>query len=309
VLPTVSIIIPTFRRARWLRETLATVVAQDYPADRFEILVIDNNSPDETRSVVAEFATVKKAPHYLLETRQGANFARNRGVNESTGEILVFGDDDILVRPDWLRELVAPFVADPAGRVASVGGEVVPVFPEGCPDWVRGFHGPQALRPDAGPTREGQVPMSANLAFRREALAGVGLFDTSVTREGGKQFSSDENVLTRKLRAAGREIWFAPAAVVQHQMPAGRTTFAYVRRHAFDSARSRVIDRVSEGRGSTGYLLSRFAGNLGKALGFTLAAGLNAVAGRGGEARKALVRAWRSCGYLYQIPRSLAGRI
>ena len=126
MLPTVSIIIPTFRRARWLRETLATVVAQDYPADRFEILVIDNNSPDETRSVVAEFATVKKAPHYLLETRQGANFARNRGVNESTGEILVFGDDDILVRPDWLRELVAPFVADPAGRVASVGGEVVP---------------------------------------------------------------------------------------------------------------------------------------------------------------------------------------
>ena len=98
MLPTVSIIIPTFRRARWLRETLATVVAQDYPADRFEILVIDNNSPDETRSVVAEFATVKKAPHYLLETRQGANFARNRGVNESTGEILVFGDDDILVR-------------------------------------------------------------------------------------------------------------------------------------------------------------------------------------------------------------------
>jgi GT2 family glycosyltransferase len=194
--------------------------------------------------VVAEFAAAKKAPRHVLETRQGANFARNRGVNESTGEILVFGDDDILARPDWLREMVAPFVADPAGRIASVGGEVVPVFPEGCPDWVRGFHGPQALRPDTGPTREGQVPMSANLAFRREALMGIGLFDTSVTREGGKQFSSDENVLTRKLRAAGREIWFAPAAVVQHQMPAGRTTFAYVRRHAFDSARSRVIDRL-----------------------------------------------------------------
>ncbi len=305
--PTVSIIIPTYRRARWLRETLATLVAQDYPADRFEIVIVDNNSPDETKAVVAEFAAAKKAPRHVLETRQGANFARNRGVNESTGEILVFGDDDILARPDWLREMVAPFVADPAGRIASVGGEVVPVFPEGCPDWVRGFHGPQALRPDTGPTREGQVPMSANLAFRREALMGIGLFDTSVTREGGKQFSSDENVLTRKLRAAGREIWFAPAAVVQHQMPAGRTTFAYVRRHAFDSARSRVIDRVSAGA-ATGYLLSRLPGNLVKAVGFTLAAGLHALVGRGGAARRALVRAWRSCGYLYQIPRSLMGK-
>lgn len=305
--PTVSIIIPTYRRARWLRETLATLVAQDYPADRFEIVVVDNNSPDETKAVVAEFAAAKKAPRHVLETRQGANFARNRGVNESTGEILVFGDDDILVRPNWLREMVAPFVADSAGRIASVGGEVVPVFPEGCPDWVRGFHGPQTLRPDTGPTREGQVPMSANLAFRREALMGIGLFDTSVTREGGKQFSSDENVLTRKLRAAGREIWFVPAAVAQHQMPAGRTTLAYVRRHAFDSARSRVIDRVSEGA-ATGYLLSRLPGNLLKAIGFTLAAGFNAVLGRGGEARKALVRAWRSCGYLYQIPRSLVGK-
>jgi glycosyltransferase involved in cell wall biosynthesis len=307
MLPTVSIIIPTYRRARWLRETLATLIAQDYPADRFEIVIVDNNSPDETKAVVAEFAASRPAPRHVLETRQGANFARNRGVNESTGEIIVFGDDDILVRPDWLREMVAPFVADTAGSIASVGGEVVPVFPEGCPDWVRGFHGPQALRADAGPTRDGQVPMSANLAFRREALVGIGLFDTSVTREGGKQFSSDENVLTRKLRAAGREIWFAPAAVVQHQMPAGRTTFAYVRRHAFDSARSRVIDRVSEGA-ATGYLLSRIPGNLLKAIGFTLAAALNAVIGRGGEARKSLVRAWRSCGYLYQIPRSLLGK-
>lgn len=306
-LPSVSVIIPTYRRARWLRGTLQTLVAQDYPADRWELVIVDNNSPDETKAVVAEFAGAPKAPRHILETRQGANFARNRGVNESTGDIVVFGDDDILVGPDWLRQIVAPFVADPTGRIASVGGEVVPEFPEGCPDWVRGFHGPQALRPDAGPTHDGQVPMSANLAFRREALVSVGLFDTSVTREGGRQFSSDENVITRRLRAAGREIWFAPAAVARHQMPAARTTFAYVRRHAFDSARSRVIDRVSAGP-ATGYLLSRFAGNVFKALGFALAAGLNSLAGRGGEARKALVRAWRSCGYLYQIPRSLFGK-
>jgi hypothetical protein len=91
-------------------------------------------------------------------------------------------------------------------------------------------------------------------------------------------------------------------------MPASRTTFRYARRHAFDSARSRVIDRAGL-PGGRAYLASRFPANLLKAAGFTLLAALNALLLRTGAAKRALVRAWRSCGYLYQIPRSLFGRI
>ena len=109
-------------------------------------------------------------------------------------------------------------------------------------------------------------------------------------------------------RAVGLEVWFAPAAAVRHQMPASRTTFRYARRHAFDSARSRVIDRAGQPGGRT-YLATRFPANLLKALGFAVLAALNGLILRTGAARKALVRAWRSCGYLYQIPRSLVGKI
>jgi hypothetical protein len=91
-------------------------------------------------------------------------------------------------------------------------------------------------------------------------------------------------------------------------MPASRTTFRYATRHAFDSARSRVVDRASQGS-ALGYLGARFAGNLLKAAGFLLLALLSVLVLRTGDARKALVRAWRSCGYLYQIPRSLVGKI
>ena len=77
-------------------------------------------------------------------------------------------------------------------------------------------------------------------------------------------------------------------------------------RHAFDSARSRVIDRAGQ-PGATPYLAGRFAGNVFKALGFALLALLSALVLRTGDAKKSLVRAWRSCGYLYQIPRSLLG--
>jgi GT2 family glycosyltransferase len=119
--------------------------------------------------------------------------------------------------------------------------------------------------------------------------------------------------MIRRVRAAGFEVWFAPAARVRHQMPAARTTFRYAARHAFDSARSRVVDRVAglraRHRPVAGYLATRLAGNLAKVAGFAVLALLNTLVFRTGAAKQALVRGWRACGYLYQISRSASGRI
>ena len=114
--------------------------------------------------------------------------------------------------------------------------------------------------------------------------------------------------MVRRVRAAGLEVWFAPGAAVEHQMPASRTTFRYASRHAFDSARSRVIDRAGQ-PGATGYFLGRLVANALKALSFALLSLINTLLFRTGAAKKALVRSWRSCGYLYQIPRSLMGKL
>jgi hypothetical protein len=155
--------------------------------------------------------------------------------------------------------------------------------------------------------------MSANLAFRRKTFLELGMFDTTVGRKGGVIFSGDENLVIHRLRQAGYEVWFSCEARVRHQMPAGRTTLRYMLRHAFDSARSRVVGRVNldrlEGRSSTGYLWSRLPANLAKAVGFALLALFWTILFQKGNALTALVRAWRSCGYLYQIPRSLVGRV
>lgn len=308
-LPHVTIAIPTYNREKWLAQTLAGLTTQDYPADRLEILIIDNNSPDNTHELVASFAGATHPPRHILETQQGANYARNRALAEAQGEIIVYGDDDILMGPTWLRELMQPFLLETSERIGAVAGEVVPVFPEGCPDWVRSFHGPQALRADMGPTTTKQVPMSANLAFRRDVLREQGGWDTNVGRKGKRVFGGEENGPMHRMHTAGYEVWFAPLATVDHQMPLGRTTMTYVKRHAFDSACSRVVGRVNldreSGRSSLGYLLSRFIGNILKAIGYTLVALINTLLFRRGEAKKALVRAWRSCGYLYQIPQSL----
>lgn len=305
----VTVAIPTYNRADFLRQTLAGIVAQQFPRDHFEVLVIDNNSTDHTRAVVAEFADAKPAPRYLLETQQGLDYARNRAIAEARGEILVFGDDDILVQPDWLAQMAVPLLADAhTQRVGAIGGEVIPVFPDGLPEWVKEWHAPLAFRDGTGPLEARHSPMGANLAFPMWVFARVGKFHTALDRAAGNYFSGGDSEMVRRIRAAGLEVWFSAAAAVQHQMPASRTTFRYARRHAFDSARSRVIDRAGQ-PGALGYLGGRFVANLLKALGFTVLALLSAVIFRGGRAKQALVRAWRSCGYLYQIPRSLCGKV
>ncbi len=309
----ITVAVPTYNRAALLRQTLAGITRQDFPSDRFEILVIDNNSTDDTPGVVAAFAGSRPPPRHVREAAQGLDHARNRAVAEARGEIIVFADDDILVETGWLRQLTAPLLTDRERKIGAVGGEVLPVFPDGLPPWIAEWHAPLAFRADAGPLPPEASPMGANLAIPGWVFERVGRFATALDRTGRSYFSGGDSEMLRRIRAAGLEVWFAPAAKVRHQMPASRTTFRYATRHAFDSARSRVVDRVANlrlvGRPAAGYLASRFAGNLAKAAGFTLLALLSGSILRTGDAKKALVRAWRSCGYLYQIPRSLFGKI
>jgi glycosyltransferase involved in cell wall biosynthesis len=306
--PRITVAIPTYNRADFLRQTLAGLALQNYPRDQFEILVIDNNSRDGTRAVVESFANARPAPRHVLELQQGLDYARNRAIAEAQGGIIVFGDDDILMEPDWLAQLTAPFAADTNAKIGAVGGEVIPVFPDGLPPWVAEWHGPLAFRADAGALSARQIPMGANLAFPKWAFEKLGVFHTALDRAAGNYFSGGDSEMIRRVRQAGFEVWFAPRAAVKHQMPASRTTFRYAARHAFDSARSRVIDRTGQ-PGSAGYFFSRFVGNVFKVVGCALLALLCLLVLRTGDAKKALVRGWRSCGYLYQIPRSLVGKI
>ena len=305
--PRITVAIPTYNRADFLRQTLAGLAQQNYPRDQFEVLVIDNNSRDDTRAVVESFAASPPAPRYVLEPQQGLDHARNRAIAEARGDIILFGDDDILVQPDWIAQMAVPLLVDAGRRIGAVGGEVIPVFPDGLPAWVAEWHSPLAFRPDTGPLPAKHSPMGANLAFPRWVFERLGPFHTALDRAAGNYFSGGDSEMIRRVRDTGLEVWFSPGAAVKHQMPASRTTFRYAARHAFDSARSRVIDRAGQ-PGAAAYLGGRFLANVGKALGLALLSLLNVLVTRTGPAKQALVRAWRSCGYLYQIPRSLAGK-
>jgi GT2 family glycosyltransferase len=308
----VTVAVITYNRSRQLRQALAGMLRQDYPADRWELLVIDNNSTDDTRDVIASFVTTMPAPRRIVETRQGLDHGRNRAIEEAKGDLIVLVDDDILVEPDWLAQLIAPFSSESAHRIGVVGGEVVPVFPDGLPAWLEGSHRPLGFRSDPGPLPSNQAPMGANFAFPKWVFVRFGAFDTRLDRQGARLFGGGDSEMIRRLRTVGLEAWFVPGAKVLHQIPAERLTLGYSLRHAFDSARSRVVDQIrvlSDAQKTPfGFMLSRAGANLLKAAGFLVLAALLMLILRTGAAKRSLVRAWRCCGYLYQIARAWVGK-
>lgn len=117
---TISVVIITYNRAQMLRNTLASMTLQIRLPD--EVLVIDNNSKDDTKDVTASFRD-KLNIHYVFEGKQGVSFARNAGIVNSTGDIIAFLDDDCVAQKEWLHYLEIPFLRDPS--IGIVGGEIL----------------------------------------------------------------------------------------------------------------------------------------------------------------------------------------
>jgi glycosyltransferase involved in cell wall biosynthesis len=107
--PRVSVVIPTYNRARLLVEAIDSVLAQNYP--RLEVIVVDDGSTDETPAVVAGYGT---AVRFFRQANAGAAHARNRGIELATGELVAFLDSDDLYLPGKLLEQARQFQADPA---------------------------------------------------------------------------------------------------------------------------------------------------------------------------------------------------
>src|SRR5260221_9817986 len=129
-----SVIICTYNRAVELRRTLDSFCLLTVPTElQWEVIVVDNNSADATRTVCEE-CRAKLSLRYIFEPQQGQTFARNRGIRASTAELVVFTDDDVDVDPHWLACLW-----DAARRTldASVfGGRGLPRWDRPPPDWL-----------------------------------------------------------------------------------------------------------------------------------------------------------------------------
>jgi GT2 family glycosyltransferase len=201
----------TFNRSRQLTEALRHIESSAVRAGLgVEIVVVDNNSSDDTKEAVARVADGSAVPvRYVFEPAQGLSFARNRGVQTAKGSVIAFTDDDCIVDPDWIGALWGEFTVNP--DVAIVGGRVDLYASEDQPVSIRPFG--ERVR-YANATQVYGFVMGCNMAIRRGTSECIGGFDPAFGGSKGV-IADDIDFLYRALKH-GLGILFAPAARVLH---------------------------------------------------------------------------------------------
>jgi glycosyltransferase involved in cell wall biosynthesis len=199
--PLVSVVLPTKNRSAMLRDAFAGLLAQTHPAARFEVVLVNDNSTDDTETVARELtAQAPFAVRYVKTTGLGATAARNLGMRQARGEIVAHLDDDCRPVPEWLEEGVRGF----GEGVAVVGGPLMPKPEQPVP-----FFGlTVALDEDVG------AYPTANLFLRRDVGLAAGGFDESFGRNimGRPAWGWDADLVWR-LRRRGHGVRFRRGAV------------------------------------------------------------------------------------------------
>jgi glucosyl-dolichyl phosphate glucuronosyltransferase len=243
----ISVIISTYNRYERLAGALKSLAASRLPEPiDWEVLVVDNNSTDQTRQVVDGIrAEHPQRFRYLLEPQAGKSRALNKGIEAAQGDILVFIDDDVVVEPSWLDNLT---VSLRSGACAGVAGRILPEGGFRPPPWLS-VDGRFALAPlalfDLGP-QAGELhgsPFGANMAYRKEMFRKHGGFRIDLGPAAGTKEpqKSEDSEFGMRLLAAGERLRYEPSAIVYHEIPAGRVRKDYFLKWWFDKNRSDIL--------------------------------------------------------------------
>jgi glycosyltransferase involved in cell wall biosynthesis len=240
----VTVILATYQRPRLLARALAALLDQRVSRPvRWQLIVVDNNSRDETPQVVEAARQRSSVPvRYLFEPRQGQSQALNTGIGAAAGSIVAFTDDDCQPEANWIQEVLDGMER---WQADGLGGRILPAWSHPAPGWLAS-HGhlwptlalqdadtPRSVGLGPGEREHGFGIWGANMAFRRVVFDAVGGFHTGLGPQGSKPLRSAEPEFIRRLLAAGKRVVFDPRLVVRHHVGPERMVRSYFRRHRF----------------------------------------------------------------------------
>lgn len=225
---------------------------QLFTTGEYELIVVDNNSTDRTRQVCEEaFGRISYPTKYVFEGRQGLSVARNRGVAEASGDVIIFTDDDAKLPSDWLQsycDTYARFGAD------AVYGRIWVDWARGQPSWYSDHFGPMFVRLDYG-----SAPLviqdlhheffGKNFSVRKQLLLELGGFDEKLGRIGNRLFLGEETRIYRGLISGGYKVVYSPQIQVGHMLKDYEYTEEHCWKHIRDATLSEYyMMQISDSR-------------------------------------------------------------
>lgn len=213
----VSIIIPVYNHSECLKLCLKALENQTYSKDLYEIVVVDNASKEDIKTVLSQFNQAK----YTYESKPGSYSARNQGVSVAQGEILAFTDADCIPDSDWIEKGVKHLTE--TANCGLVAGRVDLFFknPEN-PTPVELYENIEINFHQKENLRDANFGVTANVFTYKHVIDNVGLFDSTLKSGGDREWG-------QRVFAAGYKQVYADNARVNH--PA---------RHSFSELRKRI---------------------------------------------------------------------
>ena len=260
--PEVSVVIGTYNRCDVLRGALESLLTQDSGGVDYEVIVVDNNSTDDTRNMVENLRDTLDCKNlvYCFERTQGVSHARNRGITMARGRLIAFTDDDIRPAPNWIASVREGFNKFP--HADCIGGKVLPPPTSEFPVWLTAKHWTPLALLDLGDkpielnVRNGPGLVAANMAVRASVFADVGLFQPQLQRVKNSIGSMEDHEFQFRLSDAKKKLMYLPELVVHaHVLPERLTKdyhrrwyrghgyfYAVMRADDFEASKMRVLD-------------------------------------------------------------------
>jgi glucosyl-dolichyl phosphate glucuronosyltransferase len=235
--PFISIVICTYNRCEILQGCLRSLVEQTAPPNTYEIIIVNNNSSDNTQQFAEQFGKDHQNARVVFEARQGLSHARNRGWHEAKSEWIAYVDDDCRVPSEWLY--IASMVIETCSP-AVFGGPYYPFFDTLRPAWYKEEYGSHVQDTIARPLKTGEYLDGGNIFFRRALLKNLGGFDTRLGMSGDHLGYGEETELQIRIRREMPQaiIYYEPTLRVYHKVPAYKMDLTWLLKHHVRSGMS-----------------------------------------------------------------------
>ena len=236
--PLISVVVCTYNRADLLGDVLQTLCDQNLAKSLYDVIIVDNNSTDATKSISEQFITDHENIHYYLELNQGLSHARNRGWRESKAEYVAYIDDDCKTPRQWLQTATTLI-----NRLspAAFGGAFYPFYASPKPIWFKDSYG--AHQPYDKPTvmdaKKCINIFGGNMFFRRSILEAMGGFDPKFGMCGNKVAYGEETVLLIRIATEVPKelLYFDPDLYLYHLVAPQKMTLRWVVKSRFANGR------------------------------------------------------------------------
>ena len=234
--PLISVVICTYNRADLLTTALQTVCEQTLDSNEYEVIVVDNNSTDETRAISESFIERYSNVRYFVESQQGLSHARNLGWQKAVGQYVAYTDDDCKVPKQWL-EVAKRIIEDVSP--SAFGGPYFAFYITPKPHWYKDRYGSYTPFDQATTVEQTVKLYGPNLFCRRDLLKRVGSFQPELGMVGTQIGYGEESAMLKQIQTAvpNAVFYYDPDLFVYHLVRPEKTSLRWVMQARFINGR------------------------------------------------------------------------